>query len=87
MDLAAFFTQVPDPRRRQGQRYPLSALLRRVFLATASGYVGYRKISQFCRRNEAFFTNYFALAHGVPSHVSVRKLLQALDNALAQAFG
>lgn len=50
--------------------------------------MGYRKISQFGRSNAAFFTDYFALLHGVPSHVSVRKLLQALDKAaLAQAFG
>jgi hypothetical protein len=88
MDLPAFFAQVPDPRRRQGQRYPLSALLWLIFLATASGYIGYRKISAFGRSNAAFFTDYFALAHGLPSHVSVRKLLQALDKqALAQAFG
>lgn len=88
MELTDFFAQVTDPRRQQGQRYPLPALLWLIFLATASGYVGYRKISQFGRSNAAFFTDYFALAHGLPSHVSVRKLLQALDKkALAQAFG
>lgn len=65
----------------------MPALLWLIFLATASGYVGYRKISQFGRSNAAFFTAYVALAHGLPSHVSVRKLLQALDKkALAQAF-
>ncbi|AWM32779.1 hypothetical protein DDQ68_08295 [Hymenobacter nivis] len=59
-----------------------------MFLATASGYVGYHKISQFGCSNAAFFTGYFALAHGLPSHVSVRKVLQALDKkALAHAFG
>lgn len=87
MELADFFAQVTDPRRRQGQRYPLPALLWLIFLATASGYVGYRKISQFGRSNAAFFSAYFALAHGLPSHVSVRKLLQALDKKeLARAF-
>jgi hypothetical protein len=87
MDLPAFFAQVADPRRAQGQRHPLSALLWLIFLATASGYVGYRKISQFGRCNAAFFTDYFALSHGLPSHVSIRKLLQALDKkALAHAF-
>lgn len=87
MDLTNFFAQITDPRRAQGQRYPLSALLWLIFLATASGYIGYRKISAFGRSNAAFFIDYFALAHGLPSHVSVRKLLQALDKkALAQAF-
>jgi len=87
MELTDFFAQITDPRRAQGQRYPLPALLWLIFLATASGAIGYRKISQFGRSNAAFFTDYFALSHGLPSHVSVRKLLQALDKrALAQAF-
>ena len=62
MDLPAFFAQITDPRRAQGQRYPLPALLWLIFLATASGAIGYRKISQFGRSNAAFFTDYFALA-------------------------
>ena len=88
MDLPAFFAQITDPRRAQGQRYPLPALLWLIFLATASGAIGYRKISQFGRSNAAFFTDYFALAHGLPSHASIGKLLQALDKkAFALAFG
>lgn len=87
MDLTNFFAQVPDPRRAQGQRYPLPAQLWLIFLAIASGASGYRKISQFGRANHAFFTDYFALQHGLPSHVSIRTLLQALDKqALALAF-
>lgn len=55
------------------------------FLATASGAIGYRKIRQFGRRNAALFTHSFALAHGLPSPVSGRNLLQALDKkAVAQ---
>lgn len=87
MDLTAFFHQVPDPRRSQGQRYPLPAFLWMVFAGIASGYVGYRQLGNFMRSNAAFFGAHFGLRHGVPSHVSVRKLLLALDkNALTQAF-
>ena len=88
MELAEFFHQVQDPRRAQGQRFPLSALLWLTFLATASGYRGPRKIAQFGRSNAAFFTSYFGLRHGLPSYGAFRDLLQALDKAaLAQAFG
>ncbi|WP_345071251.1 transposase family protein [Hymenobacter fastidiosus] len=66
MALADFFAQITDPRRRQGQRYPLQGLLWLIFLAAASGYVSYRKISAFGRSNAAFFSDYFALAHGLP---------------------
>ena len=87
MDLTTFFAQVTDPRQLKGQRYPLPALLWLIFLATASGYGGYRKISEFGRSNAAFFTAYFQLRYGLPSHVSIRKLLQNLDkDALNEAF-
>lgn len=88
MELAEFFQQVRDPRRPQGQRFSLSALLWMTFLAIASGYTGPRKMAQFGRSNAAFFTAYFGLRHGLPSYGAFRDLLQALDkDALAQAFG
>lgn len=88
MELAEFFHQVHDPRRAQGQRFPLPALLWMTFLAIASGYQGPRKMAQFARSNAAFFTAYFGLRHGLPSYGAFRDLLQGLDKAaLAQAFG
>ena len=88
MDLTTFFNDVSDPRRGQGQRYLLPALLWMMFVSIASGYEGYRPMSKFCRSNAAFFTAHFGLAHGVPSHVSFRNVLQALDKAeLVAAFG
>ncbi len=87
MELASFFAQVADPRRAQGQRFALPALLWMTFLAIATGQRGPRKIAQFCRCNAAFFSSYFELRHGVPSYGAFRDLLQALDKAaLAQAF-
>ena len=88
MELATFFAQVSDPRRLQGQRFPLPAFLWMTFLAIATGCQGPRKIAQFCRSNAGFFESYFDLQHGVPSYGAFRDLLKALDkNALAQAFG
>ena len=87
MDLAQFFTQVPDPRRAEGKRTPLPALLWMTFLAVASGHGGYRAMSKFTKSNAAFFASYFGLRHAVPSHVSFRSVLQALDEAfLYQTF-
>ena len=79
MDLTTFFNHVPDPRRAEGKRTALPAFLWMAFLAVASGYSGYRAMSKFARSNAAFFRDYFALRHAVPSHVSFRSLLQALD--------
>ena len=87
MNLTDFFAQLPDPRRAAGTRTPLPAFLWMAFLAVASGYGGYRAMGKFARSNAAFFRAYFGLRHPVPSHVSFRSLLQALDKAAAyQAF-
>ncbi len=87
MELAEFFQQIRDPRRAQGQRFPLPALLWMTFLAIATGRQGPRKIAEFGRCNAPFFIAYFGLRHGAPSYGVFRELLQGLDKAaLAQAF-
>lgn len=81
MDLSNFFINLADPRRKQGQRYPFEAFLWMIFLSVASGYTSSRKIGAFCKANGSLFVDYFGLQHGVPSHVSVFKLLRDLDNS------
>jgi hypothetical protein len=78
---------VKDPRRGQGQRYPVEAFLWMFFLSVACGHTSTRKIATFCKAHKTFFTDYFSLRHDVPSHVSIFKLLRDLDSAgFALAF-
>lgn len=49
--------QIPDPRRRRGQRHPLAAILSLTVLAMLSGCKSYAAIAQFGRDKG------FALAH------------------------
>lgn len=87
MELTTFFAHIADPRRGQGQRHPLQALLWITFLAIAAGQRGPRKIAAFGRSNVAFLTTYFDLRHGMPSYGPFREVLNALDqHALAQHF-
>lgn len=87
MELFDFFSSVQDPRRGQGQRYPLEAFLWMIFLSVACGHTSTRKIAAFCKANRTFFIDYFNLSHGVPSHVSFFKLLRDLDSSgFALAF-
>ena len=79
MEIAQVFASLADPRRAPGRRYPLEAMLWLIFAAIASGPSGYRQIARFGRAHAAFFTATFPLPHGLPSHVSSRALLQALD--------
>ena len=51
MDRTKFFNQVPDPRRAQGQRFPLPAFLWMTFLAVASGCPGYQAMGRFAKQS------------------------------------
>jgi hypothetical protein len=67
MSLNELFKSLPDPRRGQGQRYPIQDLLWMIFLGISSGYTGYRPLGKFVKANTTYFTEAFALKHGVPS--------------------
>jgi len=51
-DLFAALEQVPDPRGRQGQRHPLTAMLAGIVCATLCGARGFRPIAQWLRMQE-----------------------------------
>lgn len=87
MELSALFNSLQDPRRKQGQRYSFETMLWLIFIATSSGAVGFRKIGKFCKSNEAFFSDYFQLKHGVPTYLSIRTILMHIDKQeLAELF-
>lgn len=88
MTLLDYLATVPDPRRPQGLRHPLAAILGGAIMAMVSGHHGYRPISRFLRDNAAALRRHLGFArHALPSHVTVRAVLQAVDpDALSTAF-
>lgn len=86
MSLLAYLSKIEDPRRKQGQRYPLGEMLLLVILGTLAGRVGYRAISRFGKEHEAYLSKVLNLKHGVPSHVSLTKIVDQTDiNTLEKA--
>ena len=81
LDLSTLFRSLPDPRRRQGLRYPLEAMLWMSFLSIASGYTSYRQIGNFCAIRKEFFMEYFGIK-AVPSYVSFRTIFTLLNNKI-----
>ena len=80
--LLAALGEIPDPRRRQGQRYPLAHLLLFSVLAILAGATSYRGILVFIavhreRLNAVFGTN----LRRAPAVNTLRALFQALDPA------
>jgi hypothetical protein len=86
--LLAALEQIPDPRRRQGRRYPLAHLLLFSVLAVLAGATSYRGILVFItvhreRLNAVFGTT----LRRAPAVNTLRALFQALDPAaLETAF-
>jgi hypothetical protein len=84
--LLAALEQTPDPRRRQGRRYPLPHLLLFAVLAVLAGAISYRGLRVFMtvhreRLNAVFGTT----LRRAPAVNTVRALFQALDPAALEA--
>jgi hypothetical protein len=86
--LLAALEQIPDPRRRQGRRYPLAHLLLFSVLAVLAGATSYRGILVFIAVHRERLNGVFGTAlRRAPAVNTLRALFQALDPiALEAAF-
>ena len=86
--LLAALTDVPDPRRAQGKRYPLPYLLMFTVLALMSGARSYRGIITFLEERRDLLNQHFGVGlKRAPAVNTLRTVLQALDaDALERAF-
>src|SRR5919107_5996080 len=86
--LLAAMSEVPDPRRAAGKRYPLAPLLLFTVLALRSGAPSYRRIVVFLEQRREVLNQLFGFTlRRAPSVNTLRTVLQDLDaDALEQAF-
>lgn len=85
--LTHFLSQIPDHRRKQGQRISLPSFLSMVILGNMSGYTSLQSLARFFKNNENFFTDKFSLYHGVPGYTRIRTLLLEIEfEHLTDAF-
>jgi hypothetical protein len=86
--LLAALSDVPDPRRAAGKRYPLAPLLLFTVLALLSGATSYRRIIVFLEQRREVLNELFGLTlRRAPSVNTLRTVLQDLDaDALERAF-
>jgi hypothetical protein len=84
--LLAVLEQIPDPRRRQGRRYPLAHLLLFSVLAVLAGATSYRGILVFIAvHRERLNAVFEATLRRAPAVNTLRALFQALDPADLEA--
>src|SRR3954451_20951121 len=78
--------RIPDPRRRQGKRYPLAHLLLFAVLAVLAGATSYRRIRLFVVvHRERLNATFGARFRRAPAVNTLRALLHALDPADLEA--
>ena len=84
--LLAALEQIPDPRRRQGQRYGLAPLLLFAVLPVLAGATSYRRIRLFIGvHRERLNATFGARFRRAPAVNTLRALLHALDPAAIEA--
>ena len=84
--LLAALEQIPDPRRRQGQRYSLAHLLLFAVLAILAGATSYRGMRVFITvHRERLNATFGARFRRAPAVNTLRSLFQALDPAALEA--
>jgi len=90
--LPAFFANIPDPRRAQGRRHPLPAVLAIATAAVLCGARGYKAISEWAEdlsqtARGRFRCRWRNRHYSVPSRTSIREVLIRVDpHALDQAL-
>jgi hypothetical protein len=85
-DLLAALDRIPDPRRRQGRRYPLAHLLLFSVLAVLAGATSYRGILVFIAVHRERLNAVFGAAlRRAPAVNTLRALFLALDPAELEA--
>jgi len=79
-NLLDYFGQVKDPRRLQGQRHELKLILLLTLMSIMSGYIGYRPIGDFIKRNKKDLLATLKPRKGkLPSFYVIRQVLIHID--------
>ncbi len=87
MTLLEMLSLASDKRSRHGQRHELSDVLMMCIMGIMSGYYGYRELGRFVKNHAHEFQQTFRLLHKVPTHVTIRSILQQVDfDSFNQAF-
>jgi hypothetical protein len=78
--LLDYYNEVVDPRRLQGQRHELRLILLLTTMSVMSGYIGYRAIGDFIRRNKTDLVSTLKPKKGkLPSFDVIRSVLIRID--------
>jgi len=80
IDLVAAFARVPDPRRPQGRRFPLTAILALAVVALLANHLSVLAIAQWGKRQSPAVLAALGFPEGVTPHqTTIQRLFRRLD--------
>ncbi|MDR3269472.1 MAG: transposase family protein, partial [Tannerella sp.] len=75
-----------DPRRQQGQRYSINAMLTIIIMCALRNRSGYHETGRFCEHNREKLIKMFGFGNGrVPSCVTFHSFIKATNFASLQS--
>lgn len=77
--LQTFLSELPDYRRKQGQRYSQTDILVMILMGYIGGYYSGQSLSRYFKNNEDEFVSIFNLSHGVPGATRINTFLKSLN--------
>jgi hypothetical protein len=88
LNLLVYLEQLEDPRRLQGQRHQLTHIMLITIMSIMSGYIGYRAIGDFMKRNRKDLLAVLQPRKGrLPSFDVIRQVLIRIDfKAVSRQF-
>ena len=80
LGIVEFFKDLEDPRRAQGQRFSLKALIVMSITVILCGADSFESIELFVEVKSEWFKKFFDLKHGTPSKATFGRIFAALDS-------
>ena len=83
--LIEVFAEMPDFRRRQGTRHPLSAILSLACCAMLCGYLSYSAIAEWGRNDGTGIAQALGLRHTTPCAATLHTVFRRVDRDTLEA--
>ena len=85
------FARIPDPRRKQGTRYSLAAILSLAVVAVLANHTSVLAMAEWAARQTRHVRSALGFRHATPHQTTIQRLLARLDpaavaTAVAQVF-
>lgn len=79
-------SNLPDPRRAQGVRYPLESIITIALMASMSNADNAQEMENWGKYNEDWLENFLSLPHGIPSQDVFLNVFAALNPVGCSSF-